>query len=66
MVTEPDDDATLDDILPTTEPAPRDRQEHGKAPARPDNDELARRTKQERIEAGIDDYDPEAVPPAAE
>ncbi|TCC54286.1 hypothetical protein E0H73_39275 [Kribbella pittospori] len=33
---------------------------------RPDDDELARRTEQERVEAGIDDYDPDDVPPATD
>ncbi len=59
----PGSDATLDDVLPVTEQAIPDRREHGKMPARPNDDELARRTAQERVEAGVDDYDPEAVPP---
>lgn len=50
----------------TSEEAHRDRREHGGAPMRPDDDELARRTEQERVAAGVDDYDPDAVPPATD
>ncbi|MEU4292851.1 hypothetical protein AB0E63_31900 [Kribbella sp. NPDC026596] len=51
----------------TTEDARRDRREHGGASSiRPDDDDLARRTEQERVEAGIDDYDPDDVPPATD
>ena len=32
----------------------RDRREHAGAPARPDDDALARRTEQERVEAGLE------------
>jgi hypothetical protein len=35
-------------------------------PIHPDDDELARRTERERVEAGVDDYDPEDVPPATD
>jgi hypothetical protein len=62
-MTQPDE-PTLDDVMETTERAPRDRQEHGKTPPRPNDDVLAHRTEQERVEAGIDDYDPDQVPPA--
>jgi hypothetical protein len=44
----------------------RDRREHGGMPRRPDDDELARITEEERVEAGVDDYDPEEVPPATD
>jgi hypothetical protein len=47
----------------------RDRREHGGSPVHPDNAEeeaLARRTEQERVDAGLDDYDPDAVPPATD
>jgi hypothetical protein len=44
----------------------RDRREHGGAPARPDDDALARRTEQERVEAGLEAYDPDDVPPATD
>lgn len=64
-MTEPDE-PTLDDVIQPTESAPRDRQEHGKAPAKPNDDELAHRTEQERIAAGLEDYDPDQVPPASE
>jgi hypothetical protein len=44
----------------------RDRREHGGAPAHPDDDKLARLTEEERVEAGIDAYDPDEVPPATD
>jgi hypothetical protein len=51
----------------TSENAHRDRREHGGAPKlRPDDDELARRTEEERVEAGVDAYDPDDVPPATD
>jgi hypothetical protein len=65
-VTQNPDQPNLDDVLPTTEQAVPDHQEHAKAPAHPNDDELARRTEQERIAAGVEDYDPDEVPPAAE
>ncbi|HEX3907611.1 MAG TPA: hypothetical protein VHW92_06740 [Mycobacteriales bacterium] len=58
--------------MSVTDPGPddpevhRDRREHGGASARPDDDELARRTERERVAAGIDDYDPDDVPPATD
>lgn len=63
-MSETPDEPTLDDVLPTTEQAPRDRQEHGKAPAHPDDDDLEHRTEQERVQTGLDDYDPDEVPVA--
>jgi hypothetical protein len=42
----------------------RDRREHGGAPAHPDDDRLARLTEEERVEAGLDAYDPDEVPDA--
>ncbi|MCW2522561.1 MAG: hypothetical protein JWO63_896 [Frankiales bacterium] len=57
---------TLDDVFEPTESAPRDRHEHGKASARPNDDELAHRTEQERVELGLDDFDPDSVPPATD
>ena len=42
----------------------RDRREHGGAPARPDEDRLARLTEEERVAAGLDAYDPDEVPDA--
>ncbi|MGW6280287.1 hypothetical protein [Kribbella sp. NPDC055071] len=51
----------------TSENARRDRREHGGASSlRPDDDELAHRTEQERVEAGIDAYDPDDVPAATD
>ena len=44
----------------------RDRHEHGGIPPHPDDDRLARLTEEERVEAGIDDYDPDEVPPATD
>jgi hypothetical protein len=44
----------------------RDRREHGGSPDRLDDDQLARLTEEERVEAGLDDYDPDEVPPAAD
>lgn len=59
------DQPNLDDVIAVTEQAIPDRREHGKMPPHPNDDELARRTEQERVELGIDDYDPDDVPPAA-
>jgi hypothetical protein len=42
----------------------RNRREHGGASARPDDDRLARLTEEERVEAGLDAYDPDEVPDA--
>jgi hypothetical protein len=51
----------------STDPVPhRDRREHGGASAHPDDDALARRTERERVEAGLDAYDPDDVPPATD
>ncbi len=47
-------------------PQPRDRREHGGASMRPDDDALALRTERERVEAGLQPYDSEDVPPAAD
>jgi hypothetical protein len=44
----------------------RDRREHAGAPARHDEEGLARRTERERVDAGIEDYDPDDVPPATD
>lgn len=43
-----------------------DHREHAKAPEHLDDDRLARLTEQERVEAGLDPYDPDEVPPAAD
>jgi hypothetical protein len=44
----------------------RDRREHGGMPQHMDDDKLARLTEEERVEAGIDPYDPDEVPPATD
>jgi hypothetical protein len=44
----------------------RDRREHGGAPDRLDTDRLARLAEEERVDAGVDDYDPDEVPPATD
>ena len=54
----PDDGPTLDDVMDTEESAPRDRQAHGKADPRPDDDALQHRTEEERQAVGSDDAAP--------
>jgi len=44
----------------------RDRREHGGSPQHLDDDQLARLTEEERVEAGIDAYDPDEVPAATD
>ncbi len=44
----------------------RDRREHPGKLERLDDDQLARLTEEERVEAGLDDYDPDEVPPATD
>jgi hypothetical protein len=44
----------------------RDRREHGGAPQRLDDDRLAEIAEDERVEAGLDDYNPDEVPPATD
>jgi hypothetical protein len=44
----------------------RDRREHGGIPGHLDDDQLARLTEEERVEAGLDDFDPDEVPPATD
>jgi hypothetical protein len=44
----------------------RDRHEHGGASTHPDDDELARRTERERVDAGLEAYDPDDVPDATD
>jgi hypothetical protein len=48
----------LDDVMETEESAPRDRSQHAKGYARPDDDDLQHRTEQERQAVGSDDADP--------
>ena len=46
---------------------PRDRREHGGGGLlRPNDDLLAERTERERVEAGLQPYDSDDVPPAAD
>jgi hypothetical protein len=44
----------------------RDRREHGGAPEHLDDDRLAREAEEERVAAGLEDYDPDDVPPATD
>ena len=44
----------------------RDRREHGGEIDRLDDDQLARLTEEERVAAGVDDYDPDEVPQATD
>jgi hypothetical protein len=44
----------------------RDRREHGGASQRLNDDQLAELTEEERVDAGLDDYDPDEVPPATD
>lgn len=57
-----------DDVLAAPGPPDvrRDRREHGGAPERLDDDALAERTEQERVDAGLTDYDPDTVPAATD
>ena len=49
---------TLDDVITPEESAPRDRREHGKASARPNDEALQHRTEQERQAVDSDDAAP--------
>jgi hypothetical protein len=44
----------------------RDRREHGGIPPHVDDDRLERLTEEERVEAGIEPFDPDEVPPATD
>jgi hypothetical protein len=44
----------------------RHRREHAGEIDRLDDDQLARLTEEERVAAGVDDYDPDEVPPATD
>ena len=44
----------------------RDRREHGGASQYLDDDKLAEITEDERVEAGLDDFNPDEVPPATD
>ena len=53
---------------PPAEPSAfhRDRREHGGLSARPDDDQLAELTEEERVDLGLDPFDPDEVPPATD
>ncbi len=53
---------------PPAEPSAfhRERREHGGVSARPDDDRLAELTEEERVDLGLDPYDPDEVPPATD
>jgi hypothetical protein len=61
---DPDDAGEFAEQFP--ERLHRDRREHGGEIDRLDDDQLARLTEEERVAAGVDDYDPDEVPPAAD
>jgi hypothetical protein len=44
----------------------RDRRQHAGAPARLDDDRLAHLAEEERVAAGLDDFDPDDVPAATD
>ncbi len=44
----------------------RDRRQHGGAAQRLDEDKLAELTEDERVDAGLDDFNPDEVPPATD
>ncbi len=58
-MTEPNED-------PPAEQFHRNRREHGGRIDRLDDDQLARLTEEERVEAGVDAFDPGEVPPATD
>lgn len=57
------DQPTLDDVMETVEEARPDHRAHGKTPKHLDEDELERRTEEERLEVGLDE-DATGTPPA--
>jgi hypothetical protein len=57
---------TQDDSDQPAEQFHRDRREHGGIAKHLDQDQLDRLTEEERVAAGIDDYDPDEVPPATD
>ena len=56
----------LDEDLPAERIFRRSRREHGGMPQRPDDDKLAELAEEERVEAGVHDFDPDEVPPATD
>jgi hypothetical protein len=71
-MTAPDDGRSGEDVVEDVLAAPgppevrKDRRLHGGMSPHPDDDELAERTQQERVELGLADYDPDSVPPATD
>ena len=65
-MSEQPDEPTLDDVMEPEIAAPRDRQEHAKAPDRPNDDELEQRVHHERREVGLESDDDRQVPPATD
>ncbi|CAN5658547.1 hypothetical protein BH18ACT7_BH18ACT7_23490 [soil metagenome] len=59
---------SVDDVMEPEDNAPgSDRREHGGAVFdRPEDDALAERTAQERVDAGVQASDPDSVPAADE
>src|ERR1700744_5509901 len=54
-------------VDPMSEPEfHRDRRQHGGAAQRLDDDKLAELTEDERVEAGLDDFNPDEVPAATD
>ncbi|WP_432565353.1 hypothetical protein [Kineococcus sp. SYSU DK003] len=64
-MTEQSGEPNLDDVIEPEIAAPRDRQEHGKMPPRPNDDELEQRVEHEREELGLTEPH-EDVPPATD
>jgi hypothetical protein len=54
-MTDQHDQPTLDDVMETTEDAVPDHRAHAKTPKHLDDDELERRTEEERREVGLED-----------
>jgi hypothetical protein len=53
---------TLDDVMETTEKATPHHRDHAKMPKHPDDDDLERRTEEERREVGLDEGSPGTPP----
>jgi hypothetical protein len=54
-MTEPNEQPDLDDVMTPTERTHPDHHEHAKSPKHVDEDELARRTQQERDEVAAEE-----------
>jgi hypothetical protein len=66
--TSPSDETPFDDVMDVGDTGlpNRDRTQHGGMPMHPDDDQLAAVAGQERVDAGLADYDPDAVPAATD